>query len=376
MALVAIVQPYVPNYRVPLFDRLGSALAADGHDLRLVTGTVDRIQRERRDEAPLQEGQVVVRTRSFRAGPVRASWKRVGPAVADADLVIAQMGAGVLETNQLLMRRRRRVATFGHGYATTGRSSWPDGPIERWQLRRSDHAFVYTERGRTAALDAGVDDRRITVVGNTIDTTALLSARRRLVAGADEIRARYGLGDGPVCVYIGGLDRSKRIDVLLESARALAETVDGFRLVVAGDGVSRADVESSARAGGVVYVGPADDDLKAELAQVGTLLLNPGRVGLVAVDSFALELPIVTTEWPHHAPEFEYLEHDRNAVITADDLDAFVEATASVLGDAARVERLREGCRASCSEFSIEAMVERFRLGIRAALDDQRVGIP
>ena len=43
------------------------------------------------------------------------------------------------------------------------------------------------------------------------------------------------------------------------------------------------------------------------LGRVASYMVIPGRVGLVAVDALALGLPVVTTDFPHHAPEVEYL---------------------------------------------------------------------
>lgn len=37
------------------------------------------------------------------------------------------------------------------------------------------------------------------------------------------------------------------------------------------------------------------------------MLLNPGRVGLVAVDALVLGLPVLTSDAGRHAPEIEYL---------------------------------------------------------------------
>jgi len=376
MAIVMIVQPYVPWYRVALFDGLRVALDRDNHELRLVTGTPDKIQTLRDDAAPLQPGQTVVKSHHISLKNASLGWKHVSPALDEASLVIAQLGAGLIDTHFLLLRERGRVALWGHGHSATGSSGMLDGALERWQMRRANHFFAYTASGATAARAAGVADDSITVLQNTIDTDALRAACLDLPDDAAEsFRGSLHLGDGPICAYIGALDGPKRMDFLLQAADEIARAVPGFRLLIAGDGAHRAMVEDSAAfRPHVIYVGKVGDLEKAKISSAASLLLNPGRVGLSAVDSFALQLPIVTTDWPHHAPEFSYLRHDQNSVVTADDVDAFAQATIRLLQDGGRVEMLRAGCQASSEEYSISAMVDRFATGIRKALESPLKG--
>jgi glycosyltransferase involved in cell wall biosynthesis len=237
-------------------------------------------------------------------------------------------------------------------------------------MRRSDRVFVYTARGREAALGAGVPDDQITVLNNSIDTRSLAAARARVTD--DQVRgfrSRCELGDGPLAAFIGGLDSSKRLGFLIAAGEKLATAVDGFHLVVAGDGAQRERVEAAAAEfPWLRYVGRADDDMKALIGATASVLLNPGRVGLISVDSFALATPIATTRWALHAPEFDYLVDGENALVTDDSIDAYVAGVTALLTDDARAERLRHGCEAAAERYSLEAMVERFVDGIMRTL--------
>lgn len=371
MAVVTVVQPYIPQYRVPLFDGLRAALGRDDHELRLVTGSPDKVQMLRHDAAPQQPGQIVVQSHHISFKHASLGWKRVSPALGEASLVIAQLGAGLIDTHLLLMEMRGRVALWGHGHPATGSSGMLDGALERWQMRQANHFFAYTTSGATAARAAGVAGDSITVLQNTIDTDALRAACLDVPEdAAKSFRESLCLGDGPICAYIGALDGPKRMDFLLHAADGIARALPGFQLVIAGDGAHRAMVEDSVAARPHInYVGKVDDAGKAKISSAASLLLNPGRVGLSAVDSFALQLPIVTTDWPHHAPEFSYLRHNQNAVVAADNADAFAQAAIGLLRDPARVAMLKAGCQASGEEYSMSAMVDRFATGIHKALE-------
>jgi len=94
----------------------------------------------------------------------------------------------------------------------------------------------------------------------------------------------------------------------------------------------------------------------------------PGRVGLVAVDSFALGTPIVTTRWPYHAPEFGYLEDGVNARISDDHVADFARVLEELLKSPEQLARLKEGCEAALPQYTLEGMVDKFAKGILAAL--------
>ena len=80
------------------------------------------------------------------------------------------------------------------------------------------------------------------------------------------------------------------------------------------------------RTGRVVLLGQVGTVDVARAGAVSRLLLNPGRVGLVAVDALALGLPVLTTGAARHAPEIEYLREGADL--------RTVPATAELLAEA------------------------------------------
>jgi len=97
----------------------------------------------------------------------------------------------------------------------------------------------------------------------------------------------------------------------------------------------------------------------------------PGLVGLVVVDSFALGVPMVTTDYPFHSPEIDYLKNDENGLIVncGQSAEVYAAAVARLLQDPARLERLRQGALASAPQYTIENMVANFAEGVVRALE-------
>jgi glycosyltransferase involved in cell wall biosynthesis len=296
-----------------------------------------------------------------------------------ADLVVCELASGVLENYSLAIWHKGGLASWGHGYATTTKPHRVDTALERWLMRRSTVFFAYTDKGKKKALESGLPESRVVVLGNTVDTTGLRSAMQQ-VATNESLGTPNAWGvrdEDTVCVFLGALDRSKRLDFLIGAGDIVSRGMPSFRLLIAGDGPEREVVLKAARERPYVrYVGRVGDVEKAQLAAIARLMLNPGRVGLNAVDSFVMRTPIVTTDWPLHAPEFDYLRDDVNALIVEDSIEKYSRAVLDLLQDEERMAKLEEGCSAAASELTMESLVDRFAQGIVQALAATATGDP
>ena len=59
-------------------------------------------------------------------------------------------------------------------------------------------------------------------------------------------------------------------------------------------------------------------------------------------------------------------------VMTADDLNAYVEASVHLLRDAQALDALQAGCAASAQEYTVENMARRFTDGVTNCLESPR----
>jgi hypothetical protein len=93
------------------------------------------------------------------------------------------------------------------------------------------------------------------------------------------------------------------------------------------------------------------------MAKSSVALLNPGRVGLVAVESLVLSLPIVTTEWPFHAPEIDYLTEGHNLFFSNPTAESFAQSAMEM------IDRTMDDQR-PISPPSLDSMVANFTDGV------------
>jgi glycosyltransferase involved in cell wall biosynthesis len=107
----------------------------------------------------------------------------------------------------------------------------------------------------------------------------------------------------PFFLYLGGLSHKKGVDVLLEAIRLLKEKGQGTgKLIIAGDGADRADLEGFSRRhhleDRVQFVGKVTGPLKYFLFQNCRFVIMPSLTegfGLVAIEAFCCGKPLIAS---------------------------------------------------------------------------------
>jgi len=161
----------------------------------------------------------------------------------------------------------------------------------------------------------------------------------------------------------------KRLGFILDVCKVVRESIPDFHMIFIGSGVDSVKVKAMAEEEPWIhYVGPKFGVERVKYFKMASLQMMPGLVGLGIVDSFALETPIFTTEYPYHSPEIEYLKNDINGVMTADSFDTYSQTIIETLKSEKYLD-LIEGCRRSAEVVTLENMVENFKNGILACLN-------
>lgn len=372
-AVVVITQRRLTHYRVPFFESLRRELSARHVQLVVVYGQPDPSEVARNDSATLGWG-VEVLNRYFRIGRTYVAWQPLPISLRNVDLLVITQENRILSNLVRIMLRRffaLRIAFWGHG--ANLQSSKPSGfkeRIKRDVSTRVDWWFAYTSSSAKIVADAGFDPRRITILNNAIDTTDM---RRTLEEIPDQervsLRNRLGFSSGPVGVYIGTLYAEKQLDFLLSAAELIKARVPEFCLVIIGDGPERIHVEEwCARRQWAAWVGALYGREKVVCLSLGSLMLNPGAVGLNVLDSFTCGIPLITQRSVKHGPEISYINDGVNGVLVDGELDHYVSRVVQLLGDQSKLDKMSEECISSAKEYTVEVMAQRFAAGIVAAI--------
>lgn len=366
-----IVQPYVPKYRLAFFSRLIDVLGQSNIRCQVAAAVPSNHQTGRGDAAsadwliPVHHRRIRVGGRTLTLGGASKSW-------AGADgVIVGHLGSSV-DTYRAVLdstrpRRRLRVGLWGHIDSYVADSHPLDAAAERWQLRRADHVFAYSASGAAFAANVGVPAERLTTVMNTVDTGTLSDVSKSLTDSAvADYMSRHGLKQGRTLGFFGGLDESKRISFLVEALDRLWATDPELRLIVGGKGSQSNLLDVSISRGQTIRIGYATPYEQAMIGRVASALLMPGRIGLVAVEALLLGIPILTTDWPYHSAEAEYLTEGESRYTAGNDVDSYVGLVQQFMRSPAN--GLNSSVRSSWAYPTIDDMVANFSAGVLSML--------
>lgn len=271
---------------------------------------------------------------------------------------------------------RPRLMMSGH-FAFSQPGPWPLGPARRFLRRRlargADAVLPYTEEGAEQCRAAGIAVDRIFVSGNSVDVATARAAIAALPADAlDATRRRHGLADGPVFLFLGRLYPGKRVDAAIEAMRELARRGGRASLLIVGSGVDEARLKALAADLPDVRFAAAEFDphALAALFALATAVIVPGAVGLVAAHAAAHGAPLIACHGgAPHGPEFAYLRHEENSLLTeALDPVEIGLAMERLCRDSALRARLRQGAWRTGDDLGVEQAANAYAMAARRAI--------
>lgn len=366
--VVTIIQRRLTGYRVPFFENLKLRLEKENVRLRLLHGVGTSTEATKDDAGQITWAEPLT-TKYFLTGKI--CWQPFAQEVSGSDLLILTQENVMLANHLALLRRPvPRLAFWGHGGNFQGDPRSIREHFKRWSTRQVDWYFAYTCLSVDLVARAGFPLERITQLDNAIDLSEI-TAQIMAVSDLDmaKMSAELSLSNGPVGLFLGSLYTHKRLEFLVEAAEHIRDQIPDFQLVIVGAGPDLPVVERAiAKHNWIRYAGPRRGFDKAVLLRMGTILMNPGLVGLGILDSFVSELPLVTTDCGLHSPEIAYLNAD-NGVMAKNNLDSYVYACNSLLTNADKRMALSHGCRQAAQRYTLPNMVENYVAGILNALD-------
>lgn len=339
---VAIQQPSLPKYRVPLYQHLASL---PGTTLTLQYGSEEPALR---NVAPDGFAGEMTPFSTLPAGPLGklfwhpAQWRVVDP--RRSDVAILCWNARFLSLLPALVRARLKgvpTALWGHGFSKA-EASWR--ARLRWLPARLANALIFYDFNTARQWAAeGLAEEKIFVAPNGLDSQRIARAAapwRDDPAALARFRDEHLAEAGPVMIYIGRIEPANRLDLAIDGLAELSQTHPGARLVVIGKGAPEAALRHQASQRGVgdqvIWVGERYDE--AEIAPwmlSADVLVYPSNAGLSLIHGFNYGLPaIACAPRAAHNPEIWALEDGGNGIVTrrADGI-SIAEACRQVVDD-------------------------------------------
>lgn len=149
---------------------------------------------------------------------------------------------------------------------------------ERWTLLRADRVLAVSTALRDYVVSQGAAPERVDVLPNGVDSLLFKPDPPNLT-----VKARWGLEDGPLLGFVGGLRPWHDVMILPALLERLVARYPTLRLVIAGDGPLRGELERSLRERGlrerVVFTGLlAHEEIAALICQFDVALAPYSRL--------------------------------------------------------------------------------------------------
>lgn len=371
MRRVSVIQREIPHYRIRFFEELYAQGRLQDFDVHVYCAMSPTCKFA--STFPYS----VLPARYFNGMQAGAYWIHgLETAITGSDVVVAPQELQCVNVPYLWARRKRICKTWvwwGHGYnfQAAVRPSVATKIKERmkaFMTRRADGLITYTERGAKYWRQCGLPEDRVIAYYNTIDVDEL----RRAGAEIDEaqrsvLRRKLMLEGKRVLLFSGRLYSEKKVDFLLRAFALLKDSYPEVALLIIGDGEERDRLQQLAKRlelQDVHFLGevvnPHDTAAYFLLAD---LLVIPGLVGLAIVHGFAFGLPLITTDFPGHSPELDYL-NESNGIMARIDAVHYAESIRTLLSSPRQLEMMKGSALAQGDNLKLEYSIRRFVSGI------------
>lgn len=359
MKKIAIVLDSIPNYRIPFFEQLYSVGRSSEIDYIVYTSKFN----EQDKQLNFPTGHVPGWAITY---PRKIYWHTNLEVLDDSDLVIIEQALhNPILAWRLIFRRseNRLVAFWGHGGYWTKKNPRLQEEILWRLISKVDAFFAYSEEGAILLVEHGFPLDRISVLRNSIDTTKIYSEIAKISPESHrQWMKKNELNSTNLGCFIGDYKKEKHLDFLFQAISLIRRQVSDFQMIFFGDQSLMERVAQERKTKSWIKLGGVADEVeKAQISLAKPILINPGRVGLIAVDSIAMATPIVTRILDYtHAPEIDFLSPPHSICMTRPDLQSFVNGAIHLLKKPEEKEKMSQSLVSQQQKYGIEQMVLRF----------------
>ncbi len=212
----------------------------------------------------------------------------------------------------------------------------------------------------TAILHAYNIDKPTLALSNGID---LKQFQQPPLEVKEKLREKYNLPSVPIILYIGRLDKEKKVDILIESLRYINKS-QPFHLILEGKGQQQEYLENLVKKLGlrnqVSFIGYVDEKELSILYAIATIFVMPSTAelqSLVTMEAMAMGLPVIGA----HAGALPYLiKPDQNGFLFApDDPIDLSRKLQQILEDQKLQKRMSEQSLLLIKEHDINNIIEK-----------------
>lgn len=215
--------------------------------------------------------------------------------------------------------RNKKVVFWGHGIY--GNEKGIKKVFRSLFNKIPNYHFVYEQRAKDLMLKQEISDCKIEVIYNSMDyelqKTLYLNNRFNK---REEILSFFENPNNKTLIFSGRLNKSKRLDLLINSLKVLNKNRVNYNLLVIGDGNEINTLKLIGKSGidekWLYFYGSCyNENRLSQLFIASDLCVSPGNVGLLAVHSLSYGTPVCThSNFENQAPEVQVVKEGYTGV--------------------------------------------------------------
>ena len=301
---------YAPHYRLFLFNQISDELDADFYFGDIPNSSIKKIDYQKLRNFKKEFKTFKLLSFLWCKNSVSLVFKPYKYYVLTGDPYILSNWIILI----LAMIFNKKTFLWTHGWY--GRETKTKKVIKKMYFGLADKILLYNEKSKFLMINEGFQEKKLIPIYNSLDYDKQKSIRDKLKKST--IYSDYFKNDHPVLIYIGRIQKSKKIELVFEAIELL--NLDSFpvNFIVIGEEqndyklnsyVTYRKLESQ-----VWLYGPSYNE-----KEIGNLLFNadlcvsPGNVGLTAVHSLMFGTPVLThSNYCNQMPEFECVKNGFN----------------------------------------------------------------
>ncbi len=324
---VAIFQPLVPAYRVPLYELLGKA-----EDVELTVLAGGDYGSLKAINEPSYYNQKFAKLSLYRVLGTDIRWQQgqfTAIQTKQYDLLIVSWDVHYVNLLFVILYARLAgipIVLWGHGFSKHG-NGFRDF-VRNLYGKLANAVLVYSNTAsRNLVENFSFDKERVFVAQNAINTQPQKDAQSYWNENSNELshfRNKYKLVPEATIIFVSRLEPDNEIEMLLYGMKKIIELREDAKLVIVGHGSSSEKLKAKARDLDVdestIFTGAIYDELElAPWMMSSTLFCYPRNIGLSIFHAFSYGIPVVTgDDIKSHNPEIEALINNENGLLFRD----------------------------------------------------------
>lgn len=343
---IAMLFPYAPSYREPIYQLMDRELDVDWYFCGNAVRNLKMF-----DYSLLQHCDLSMQEKGL-FGPI-SYYKGIKQLKLEQyDSIIC---AGVIRNlsewwllQKIGKMKGSNIFLWTHGWY--GKESKIKKVIKKFFFRKVDGFFLYGDYAKNEMIKEGFDSSKLHVIKNSLDYDKQLALRDTLKTSS--IYRDYFNNDNPTIVFIGRLTPVKKLGQIIQAVYLLKQKGQDYNITFVGDGSERDSLVNTVKALDLdkqvwFYGACYDERTNAELIFNADLCVAPGNIGLTAMHVLMFGCPAIShNDFKWQMPEFESIKPG----ITGDFFEYNdIENLASVISNWFSAKRYcREQVRLAC----------------------------